>query len=450
MKKFISAAIAASLTAASAAVFPAFAAEENSPAIVVLGDSIASGYGLEEGESCYGEILSDYYGSSAYANFAVAGATSDDLAKQLEAPSDQLSSAVSDADIVVISIGGNDLINYGARFLLDFAATNKFMTAGYTADDIPTRPTFGDLENMLDRSAAAAYINDAKNTLTLAKTTARLTANLRMTQTTKYDCIIETQIIPNIDKAVSAIRELNSDPDLKIVVQTIYDPLQFEEGFLDKNMSANRKTVINAVSPIFQDVLGVDPSSTNAKCFKTQLSEYAAEKGLIVADVYTDFTSAEAGKSGQYSWFFTDIQEEGDDLDFHPNKKGHLAIAATIANAVGDMRNDGGLMRKTFRSLTDKDSYPAAALAAYKSAVGVFIGDVNLDDVIDSSDASEILADYALTQTGAPSALSEDQKIAGNIDCDEFIDATDASTVLSYYAYTQTGGTGSFRDFLAK
>ncbi|MBQ8961339.1 MAG: hypothetical protein IJ071_09040 [Ruminococcus sp.] len=449
MKKFISAALAASLTAASAAVLPAKAEEGSDMSIVVLGDSIASGYGLESGEYCYGEILSDYY-DSAYYNAAVPGATSEDLAKQLEEPSEELSGVVAGADIVVISIGGNDLINYGSRFLLEFAASNNFMTAGYTADDIPTRPTFGDLENLLDRSAAAEYINDAKNTLTMAKTTARLTANLRMTQSTKYDCIIETQVIPNIDRAVTAIRGLNSDPDLKIVVQTIYDPLQFENGFLDEHMTANRKTVINAVSPIFQDVLGVDPSSTTAKCFKTQISEYAAEKGLIVADVYTDFTSAEAGKSEKYSWFFTDIQEEGDELDFHPNKKGHLAIAATIANAVGDMQNDGGLMRKTFRTLADKDSYPAVALAAYKSAVGIFIGDVNMDGSIDSTDASEILADYALVQTGAPSALDEDQRIAGNIDGDTAVDATDASTVLSYYAYTQTGGTGSLRDFLKK
>ncbi len=65
-------------------------------------------------------------------------------------------------------------------------------------------------------------------------------------------------------------------------------------------------------------------------------------------------------------------------------------------------------------------------------------GDINLDDVVDASDASLALVEYAATATGKESTLDETPKINGDVNFDTVIDASDASDILRYYAYTST------------
>ena len=458
MKKFIAAGLAASLTFAAAGVFPASAAE-NGKNLVILGDSIAAGYGLSADEKNYGELLKDYYGKdSVLANFAVSGSTSQDWVNALETPKAELTAALSDADVVVISVGGNDLLQYASKFLLDFAVTNNLLSDGYTADSIPANPGISDLMNIMDRDKAADFVGSASNALILLNTTARLTAHLRMINSTKYDCLIQTQVIPNIDKIVTDIRAVNSDPDLKIVVQNLYDPIQFEASYA-ASMSANRKKLLEQLGSVCRDVVAVDPSSDNAKSFATQLKDYAAENNVIVADVYTDFTSADSA-GNKNAWYFTGIQKPDKEMDIHPNQAGHLAIAAVIEKALGDLTNHGTLMQSTYEGLSDPASYPAVAYQTYLDVIAntvvdpdprkedFMLGDVDGDKIIDATDASAILADYALTQIKAPSEFTEDQAKAADIDGDTKIDATDASAVLSYYAYTKTGGKNSLPEFL--
>ena len=69
------------------------------------------------------------------------------------------------------------------------------------------------------------------------------------------------------------------------------------------------------------------------------------------------------------------------------------------------------------------------------------MGDVNGDKTVDSSDATVILADYALTSTGKESNLTAAQKAAADVDKDGKIDSSDASIILQFYAYVSTGGT---------
>ncbi len=73
------------------------------------------------------------------------------------------------------------------------------------------------------------------------------------------------------------------------------------------------------------------------------------------------------------------------------------------------------------------------------------LGDLDGDGVIDSTDASAVLAEYAAIQTGAAPAVSTS---VGDVNSDGFIDASDASDILQFYAYIQTGGTDSLSEFL--
>lgn len=85
----------------------AFAAEE-APHYVVLGDSIAYGSGLSNPrEACYGKIVADTNGYS-YVNHAIPGHTTTNLLKRLE--EETVAADVARADIISISIGGNDFL----------------------------------------------------------------------------------------------------------------------------------------------------------------------------------------------------------------------------------------------------------------------------------------------------------------------------------------------------
>ncbi len=105
MKKTISVLLTVCL--AFACLIPAFAAE-NAPNYVVLGDSIAQGFGVyNRDEAAYGRIVADTNGYE-YANFGVNGLRSWDLIELLQ--TDKVAQSVAQADIISLSIGGNDYL----------------------------------------------------------------------------------------------------------------------------------------------------------------------------------------------------------------------------------------------------------------------------------------------------------------------------------------------------
>ena len=71
-------------------------------------------------------------------------------------------------------------------------------------------------------------------------------------------------------------------------------------------------------------------------------------------------------------------------------------------------------------------------------------GDVNGDGVIDSSDASDILADYAVTSSGGVSTLDKD---IADVNKDKQTDSSDSSLILAYYAYISAGGNATIQKF---
>ena len=105
MRSVFSVLLAAVLLACLCAV-PVGAAAR--PLYVVLGDSIAYGSGLSNPtEAVYGRIVADT-NRYAYENYAVPGHTTANLLRRLE--NDTVSDAVGRADIISISIGGNNFL----------------------------------------------------------------------------------------------------------------------------------------------------------------------------------------------------------------------------------------------------------------------------------------------------------------------------------------------------
>lgn len=83
-------------------------AQEDKKFYLVLGDSIAYGSGVSNSrEACYGKIVADTNGYD-YANHAVPGHTTTNLIKRLK--DETVIADLKKADIISISIGGNDFL----------------------------------------------------------------------------------------------------------------------------------------------------------------------------------------------------------------------------------------------------------------------------------------------------------------------------------------------------
>lgn len=67
------------------------------------------------------------------------------------------------------------------------------------------------------------------------------------------------------------------------------------------------------------------------------------------------------------------------------------------------------------------------------------LGDVNEDGKVDSADASLVLAEYGLIQTGGTLTFTDKQKKAADVNRDGKSDSSDASKILEYYGAISTG-----------
>lgn len=68
----------------------------------------------------------------------------------------------------------------------------------------------------------------------------------------------------------------------------------------------------------------------------------------------------------------------------------------------------------------------------------ILYGDVDGDNAVNSSDASSVLTEYALTSTGRNPSFTYYQTVTGDYDCDGAINSIDASRILSAYAESAT------------
>lgn len=429
MKKSISAILAAALTLSALTCMPASAEKYgDGKKIVVFGDSIAAGTSLSEGEYNYGQLCADYLKGSVE-NYAVSGYDTEDLIAQLGSLDKDQTAAVKDADLFLISIGGNDIAQYAIKYILDFAASANLLKEGYTADDVPEEPTFNDLNKLVDRAALSSYAKGSiANQRALNNMLVRLTANLRLVSTDKnadkYPRVIETSVIPNIQKICDTIKEMN--PDAEIIIQNIYDPLQLDENFI-KTSYSSYADVLEQFEPSVEKILA---------SFSSQLD---GVEGIKTADVYGTFTSKDEPSLYGCAYYFDNMQNKNTDI--HPNQAGHVAIASTLLNVIGeDHKYESNLLTSAFAKLGDIENYPVNAYETYLEAAGLIPGDVNLDGFVNSSDATLILTDYSSVSTGGSNVITERLRDTADINKDKKIDSSDATSVLVYYSYLSTGG----------
>lgn len=472
MKKYLSLILVASLSLSAVASTAVFAegTETATPALnnmVVLGDSIASGYGLDENEYSYAELCADYFGCNLD-NFATEGLSSAELLKKLQSPSDEQKEAIANSDVIVVSIGGNDMIHYGAKQALSFASAHGLLAEGYTEADIPEDPGIWAMNNMIDKKAFKDYANSGlQATLALNTELRAFSSNLRLTEGNnaygENKGIIQNEIMANISETVNAIKEIN--PEAQVIVQTVYQPFQFSPKYIEENYGKNSgyASMLTQFRSTLNDVM---------VSFREELNDV---EGIEVVDVLQAFTGLEDIKSSSdatpgYAYYFTDIQEPteaeeegGKTMDFHPNKKGHVAIASALLSKIKVKNTETGelvspapatretdpetgketptLISATIDSIEDISECPPLTMEQIVETLPdrVVPGDVNNDGIIDSVDGAIILSEYANLSTIDPvPELDEEASKRADINYDGLIDSSDATYALMYYVYSST------------
>lgn len=158
-----------------------FAETKQPEEILLVGDSIAEGYLLAGDEKNYGEIIGEYYGDGTnIENIAVSGYTTTDLLNQIA--DDNYKSLYENADIIIISIGANDMLSACYNILYS-------LTENLTSDDVSQQVNTDTLSGIIDE------IKKGTDTA-----------------------------IRNFPVIISKIRELNSNAE--IIFQTIYSPFE--------------------------------------------------------------------------------------------------------------------------------------------------------------------------------------------------------------------------------
>ena len=244
---------------------------------VALGDSITTGYGLE-GEQSFAEIVADKNGYDLNI-LAEDGATSGDL---LGVVTDQANAeTLKNADLITITIGGNDLMGALYQFLADkYNETNEpDISAQDVQDALAGKEGTTNLQSALIVVATSVIGDFAESDAATAAL---------------------TTFGKNLASIITAIKTVN--PDVTIIVANQYNPYAYAfSSFLPAIVEAFKEGV---------------------KALNTAIQTGATLYGYEVADAYTSFEKAEKNPCNAS---FAPMN-----LDFHPNAYGHGLIAAAI------------------------------------------------------------------------------------------------------------------------
>ena len=282
-------------------LLPPGAALAASPSYVALGDSITTGYGLsadnnvETNKSLSFAAQVATNNNFALNNLAEDGETSasllDKLTKSDDSDYETVTEAVKSADVITITIGGNDLMD----------ALYEYLAASYntTHPDAPT--TAKQIKEMLTGQGGEVDF------LTLTSLIAPLT---KFPTSSEFTTALN-RFSTNLSSIVSQIKSLNAN--VRIVVATQYNPY-----------SHLSNPTIDSVVTAFNN--GIQ-----------QLNEkISSQTDIKVADVYTAFSNQNTSNNPLCNATFTmnGFNLEEINLDFHPNAEGHKVIAGVVGEAV--------------------------------------------------------------------------------------------------------------------
>lgn len=267
------------------------AAEPSQGTYLALGDSITSGYGLSDPDSqSFAALVADELSlelNDAYASDK--GLTSSDLLVMFQY--EDFQNTVSEASLISVTIGGNDVMNALYAYLADAWSTanpDKAMTADEVREVLET----GDAATKNALIALAADVLPEFFTSDEAQTALE-------------------SLSENLGEIVYAIKVFNPNAPLVIVNQ--YNPY------------AHLGATADLIPQIKEIVAAFD---AGVQSLNAIIAEGSATGNYVVADSYAAFAAA-AGNPCNASVSLAEVN-----LDFHPNAYGHELIAGAVIDAL--------------------------------------------------------------------------------------------------------------------
>lgn len=283
MKKLLGVAVSAALFLCLVPM--AGAQSEQGTSYVALGDSISSGYGLEEGTLSFAQRVAQDNGLEL-TNLAQDGETATSLLDKLQ--TDQVSEAVAQADIMTITVGGNDLMNALYAYLTD-AYNQRNPENPTTQEDMKNAVMGGDMGVLtFALEVGPGFSNSEQATQALADFHTHL-----------------TQIVLNI---------CAENPQVQLVVVEQYNPYSYLLKELSKNpiFASSAQSLCAAFGAGVADINDV-------------IASVAQQQECAVAKVYDAFETAQENPCNASVSLPVKLN-----LDFHPNEYGHALIAQQV------------------------------------------------------------------------------------------------------------------------
>lgn len=273
-------------------LFPVLAqAQQAETSYLALGDSISSGYLLPEGEAAFPQQVADARGGTL-TNLAENGETTASLLAKLNQGT--LDQALAGAQVITLTIGGNDLMNALYDFLT-FQYNGANPSTPVTAQEMKEALTAGKLEML---TFALKVLPDFADSQQAVDALVQLAGNL-------------TQIVQKIQAAC---------PNGTLVMANQYNPYRYLANQLASNPLAAAQAKVVA-----------DAFEAGVTRLNQAIDNTAAQLNFLVADTYTAFANATQNPcNASFSLL------GGINLDFHPNAYGHSLIAQAMLAVLGD------------------------------------------------------------------------------------------------------------------
>ncbi len=310
LKKWLSLALAVVLTAG---LLPLTAAAEDEKTLLVLGDSISTGCALENykagetpPETAFPVLLTaEGHAFEGYTPIYKAkdGLKADELLALLQGAEDTegYRAAVAKADVITLTIGGNDLMDL------------LYTTVTKAADPTPEETT--EAEIAIIRKAI-----ETGNTAIVTFTAAVIAAG-KFDPTTPEMQAELAAIAAHFQGIIDILKNLN--PKATIVVSTQYNPYERLASALAGFQSI----------PLAQAIvkLSDDMEGTLAAFAQTIIDGQMQNSQQLykVANAYADFHGSETALCNPK----VTLAPFGIQLDFHPNAAGHKQLAASMEAA---------------------------------------------------------------------------------------------------------------------
>ena len=273
-------------------LFPVLAqAQQAETSYLALGDSISSGYLLPEGEAAFPQQVADARGGTL-TNLAENGETTASLLAKLNQGT--LDQALAGAQVITLTIGGNDLMNALYDFLT-YQYNGANPSTPVTAQEMKEALTAGKLEML---TFALKVLPDFADSQQAVDALVQLAGNL-------------TQIVQKIQAAC---------PNGTLVMANQYNPYRYLANQLASNPLAAAQAKVVA-----------DAFEAGVTRLNQAIDNTADQLDFLVADTYTAFTNATQNPcNASFSLL------GGINLDFHPNAYGHSLIAQAMLAVLGD------------------------------------------------------------------------------------------------------------------